>query len=320
MANQTLLKNNVVNQIAFVVRDIEAASEAFAALLGIPKPKWFLTGGPEISQIVFRGQPTASQCKLVFIDTPAVQIELIEPNREPGTMREFLDTVGEGIHHIAFDADHLKDQLHVLSEAGYPVLQTGEFTSSNGRYAYVDTLAECKTLIELLERDEPQPKAAQEPIAESLQPLLGTTKVEQLAFVVKDIEAAADAYCTLLGVEKPLLLPSGPAEVTQIEYLGQPTEGKAKMMFIKTPLIEIELIEPAADSPSTWNQHLEEHGEGIHHISFVVQNMEEKIRLLEEMGYPVIQKGNFWNGKGKYAYMDTTSDYKVIIELLEKFN
>lgn len=319
MVNQALLKNNVVNQIAFVVRDIEAASKAFATLLGIPKPNSFLTGGPEVSQIVFRGVPTASRSKLVFIDTPAVQIELIEPNEEPGTMREFLDTVGEGIHHIAFDTDHMKDQLHVLSEQGYPVLQTGEFTSSNGRYAYVDTLEACKTLIELLERDEPQPKDGQAPASEGLQPLLGTLKVEQLAFVVKDIEAAAEAYCTLLGVEKPSVLPSGSAEVTQIEYLGQPTEGKAKMMFIKTPLIEIELIEPSSDSPSTWNQHLEEHGEGVHHISFVVQNIEEKIKLLEEMGYPVIQKGYFWNGKGKYAYMDTTSDYKVIIELLEKF-
>ena len=47
--------------------------------------------------------------------------------------------------------------------------------------------------------------------------------------------------------------------------------------------------------------------------------MEEKIKLLEDMGYPVIQTGNFYNGKGRYAYMDTTSDFKVIIELLERF-
>jgi len=39
-----LAGNNVINQIAFVVHDIEQASEAFAKLLGLPKPKWFLTG------------------------------------------------------------------------------------------------------------------------------------------------------------------------------------------------------------------------------------------------------------------------------------
>lgn len=319
MAAEGLLKDNVVNQIAFVVQDIEAASEAFAALLGIPKPQWFLTGGPEISKTVFRGQPTASRCKLVFIDTPAVQIELIEPNEEPGTMREFLNTAGEGIHHIAFDTDHMKDQLHILAENGYRVLQTGDFTSSNGRYAYVDTLASCKTLIELLERDEPQAKTAPQPSTDGLAPLLGTTKIEQIAFVVNDLDAAADAYCTLLGVEKPAVIQVVDSKTTQVIFEGQPTEGKSKYMFINTPLIQIELIEPG-DSPSTWKQHLDTKGEGVHHISFVVKNMDEKIKLLEEMGYPVIQTGNFYNGKGRYAYMDTVKDYKVIIELLERFD
>jgi hypothetical protein len=52
----------------------------------------------------------------------------------------------------------------------------------------------------------------------------------------------------------------------------------------------------------------------------VVNDIEEKVRLLEDMvGYPVIQRGNFWNGKGRYAYMNTMSTYKVIIELLERF-
>src|SRR3954462_3820086 len=91
-----LAGNNVINQIAFVVRNIEQASEAFAHLLGIPKPNWFLTGNREISKVTFRGQPCDSRSKLVFMNTPTVQIELIEPDQEPGAMREFLDTVGEG--------------------------------------------------------------------------------------------------------------------------------------------------------------------------------------------------------------------------------
>ncbi len=90
-------------------------------------------------------------------------------------------------------------------------------------------------------------------------------------------------------------------------------------MFIDTPLIQIELIEPG-DSPSTWKHHHERYGEGVHCISFVVKDMEEKMKMLEEMGYPVTQTGNFFNEKGRYAYMDTTSTYKVIIELLERFD
>jgi len=310
-----ILGNNKINQIAFVVHDIEKVSKAFAALLGIKTPQWFLTGTSEISQVVFRGKRTNSRSKLVFINTEGVQIELIEPDKNPGTMREFLDVVGEGIHHIAFDVDSMRKGLEKLEVHDLPVLQTGEFTASNGRYAYVDSFDQYKILMELLERDEPQPITEPESAGE---PLLGTTKVEQIAFVVKDIEKAADAYCTLLGVEKPTIIQSGPSEICQVEFEGKRTEADSKYMFIKTPLIEIELIEPGK-SPSTWKKHLEKHGEGVHHISFVVKNMDEKIETLEKMGYPVIQRGNFYNGKGRYAYMDTISDYKVIIELLEKY-
>jgi hypothetical protein len=51
----------------------------------------------------------------------------------------------------------------------------------------------------------------------------------------------------------------------------------------------------------------------------VVKDIEEKVKLLKELGHPVIQRGNFWNGKGRYAYMDTLATYKVIIELLERY-
>ena len=310
-----LAGNNVINQIAFVVRDIEQASEAFAKLLGIPTPKWFLTGDRDVSKVVFRGKPTDSRSKLVFLNTPTVQIELIEPDLEPGTMREFLDTVGEGIHHIAFDVDSIKERLPVFEGNGFPLLQSGEFTSSNGRYVYVDTLNSHKTLMELLESAETRDTA---PNTDIFTPLLGSNKVEQLAIVVRDLDAAADAYCKLLGVEKPPVIQSGPSELTQVIFEGKPTEADSKYMFINTPLLQLELIEPG-DSPSTWKNHLETYGEGVHHISFVVNDMEEKMKLLEDMGYPVIQRGNFWNGKGRYAYMDTSSTYKVIIELLERF-
>jgi catechol 2,3-dioxygenase-like lactoylglutathione lyase family enzyme len=311
-----LMGNNIVNQIAFVVRNIEETSEAFAKLLGIPTPDWFLTGNRDVSRVIFRGKPTDARSKLVFLNTPTVQIELIEPDEEPSTIREFLDNVGEGIHHIAFDVDSIKGKLPCLEEKGYRLLQSGEFTSSDGRYVYIDTLRDHKTLVELLESTEPRDTS---PSIDTFRPLLGTNKVEQIAIVVKDIEEAAEAYCNLLGVERPSVIQSGPSERTEVVFEGKSTEGKSKYMFINTPLIQIELIEPG-DSPSTWKKHLETYGEGVHHISFVVKNIDEKIKLLKDMGYPVIQAGNFWNGKGRYAYMDTTSTFKVIIELLERFD
>lgn len=56
--SEALLGTSELNQICFVVRDIEKAAEAFATLLGMEKPNWFLTGTREVSRIVFNGTLT----------------------------------------------------------------------------------------------------------------------------------------------------------------------------------------------------------------------------------------------------------------------
>ncbi|MEA3575542.1 MULTISPECIES: VOC family protein [Peribacillus] len=105
------IRHREINQLAFVVKNIESANEAFTKLLGIKKAESFLTGDSYVSKVVFKGKPTDSQSKLAFLNTPTVQFELIEPDKNPGIMREFLDTVGDRIHHIAFDADSIQKKL-----------------------------------------------------------------------------------------------------------------------------------------------------------------------------------------------------------------
>lgn len=78
---ESLLGNRNINQLAFVVKDIEAANIAFTRLLGIKKSEPFLTGDSSVSNVTFRGVPTESQSKLAFLNTPTVQFELIEPDK-----------------------------------------------------------------------------------------------------------------------------------------------------------------------------------------------------------------------------------------------
>jgi Glyoxalase/Bleomycin resistance protein/Dioxygenase superfamily len=76
----------------------------------------------------------------------------------------------------------------------------------------------------------------------------------------------------------------------------------------------LELIEPD-ENPSTWRESLDKNGEGPHHIAFVVEGMKEKIDALEGRKMSLLQKGEYTGGR--YAYVDTLKDLKVIIELLE---
>lgn len=147
-----IIGTQVVVQIGIVVRDIETVSQAYANFLGVEKPTWFLTDPVNQSQTEFRGESTSARAKLAFFNCGQLQIELIEPDEQPSTWREFLDEHGEGVHHIAFGIEGMKEKIRVTDNYGFSLIQKGEYRG--GRYAYMDSFKELKVLIELLENDK----------------------------------------------------------------------------------------------------------------------------------------------------------------------
>ncbi len=147
-----LLGNNVVTQIGILVNDIDKVSQAYADFFGVPKPEPILTGTLEETQATFNGQPCEARAKLAFFNMGSLQIELIEPDQEPSTWRNYLNEHGEGPHHIAFVIEGMQEKITLLESKGFPLQQKGEYTG--GRYAYIDTIAELKVLVELLENDK----------------------------------------------------------------------------------------------------------------------------------------------------------------------
>ncbi|GAA0843412.1 VOC family protein [Bifidobacterium pullorum subsp. gallinarum] len=149
---QSMLGTKVITQIGIIVKDIEKVGASYAKFFGIQPPTWFWTDTREVAQTEYNGGPSEARSKLAFIDCGQLQVELIEPDEQPSTWREFLDTHGEGVHHIAFVIEGMKEKLEILNGSGMPLIQKGEYTG--GRYAYVDTFSELKVLIELLENDK----------------------------------------------------------------------------------------------------------------------------------------------------------------------
>lgn len=113
------------------------------------KPQWFWTAGYDEAHTEFHGQPSQARAKLAFFDMGSVQLELIEPDENPSTWREFLDKYGEGVHHIAFVIKDMEGKVKKLERNGMHLLQRGDY--KGGRYSYIDTLEQLKVLIELLE-------------------------------------------------------------------------------------------------------------------------------------------------------------------------
>ena len=147
-----ILGTKIVTQIGFVVNDIEKTSQAFADFLGVEKPQWSLTDTIDKSHGEFNGQPCPARAKLAFFHVgETLDIELIEPDETPSVWRNVLNEKGEGVHHIAFVVNGMKEKILALEGNGMKLLQRGEYTG--GRYAYIDCVDQLKTIVELLEND-----------------------------------------------------------------------------------------------------------------------------------------------------------------------
>lgn len=144
------------------------------------------------------------------------------------------------------------------------------------------------------------------------------TRLVQIGFLVKDIEKTKKQFARFFDVPEPETVNSGEYEIVKTEYRGEPApKAKCYMTFFYFGDLQMELIQPN-EEPSIWREHLEQFGEGIHHISFAVKGMKKTIQACEDWGMKLLQKGEYRNANGRYAFMDALDDLKVVVELLEK--
>ena len=143
-------------------------------------------------------------------------------------------------------------------------------------------------------------------------------RIIQLGIMVKDIEKAAKEWGDLLGVEATISTTCG-YDVTKAMYRGEPCNGVMKQAAFNFENIQIELVSPVGDDPTVWKEGLDEMGEGLHHIAFLVDDIKQSIEDMESEGNGLMQYGQ-WPAEpknGQYAYMDTREKLKTIVEIME---
>ena len=145
---------------------------------------------------------------------------------------------------------------------------------------------------------------------------IGSNVVCQVGLIVRDIERSIEAYSRVFGVPKPGFIVTDGQEIAHTRYRGEPTDAQAKLAFFDMGQVTLELIEPIG-GPSTWQEFLDERGEGVHHIAFFVEDTDQVVASLAQNDIAVIQRGDY--AGGRYTYVDSVSDLGVILELLENF-
>jgi methylmalonyl-CoA/ethylmalonyl-CoA epimerase len=140
----------------------------------------------------------------------------------------------------------------------------------------------------------------------------GLKTVVQVAIVCRDIDATSKRWAAVLGVRPPRITTTKPGSDIKEVFHGRPTNGQAKLAFIKAGQVELEFAEPVGEGTS-WKEFLDQHGEGVHHMAFQITNLDKTVKAL---GFPVLHSGRYDDNDGSYTYVDSGNALGVILELL----
>jgi methylmalonyl-CoA/ethylmalonyl-CoA epimerase len=129
-------------------------------------------------------------------------------------------------------------------------------------------------------------------------------KIDHLGIAVDSIDKGKNLYSEILG----------------LEFEGTETveEQKVTTAFFPVGESEVELLEAtASDSPVA--KYIEKKGEGVHHVAFRVENIEEALLELKEKGVRLIdEQPRKGAGGAKIAFLHPKSTGGVLVELCEK--
>ena len=128
-------------------------------------------------------------------------------------------------------------------------------------------------------------------------------RVDHIGIAVNDVREAAKLYTEALGLE--------------LEDIEVVTQHNVRVAIIPIGENRIELLEPTSpDSPIS--KFLNRRGEGLHHLSLQVDDIEKALDELKKKGVPLIdQQPGIGAHQTRVAFLDPKAT-KILLELTEK--
>ena len=129
-------------------------------------------------------------------------------------------------------------------------------------------------------------------------------KIDHIGLAVKDLKEAMSIYRNILGLEFKN------TEVIEEQKIIHAT-------FLAGS-VKIELVQPTHPD-STVGKFIEKRGEGMHHIAYRIENIDESLRELNAKGVKLIdEKARIGADGAKIAFIHPKDMKGVLIELVER--
>ncbi len=131
------MKEGDIIQIAHVVRDIDRAMKAYWDHFGVGPWDVYTFGPPAMRESMVRGKPSSHAYLLALAWRGGAQFELMQPLSGRSIYDEFLETKGEGLHHVKLYFPDCAAALTRFRQRGITVIQSGKYGTDE--FYYLDT-------------------------------------------------------------------------------------------------------------------------------------------------------------------------------------
>lgn len=128
-------------------------------------------------------------------------------------------------------------------------------------------------------------------------------RIDHVAIIVKNLDESLALFGKLYNLK-----------ATRIEKIA---DQGVRSALVPVGDGEIELIEPI-DPSSGVAKFLEKRGEGLHHISLEVDDVDQELKAMEKRGAELIDKKGRPGMAGKIAFLHPRSTRGVLVELSQK--
>jgi methylmalonyl-CoA/ethylmalonyl-CoA epimerase len=131
-----------------------------------------------------------------------------------------------------------------------------------------------------------------------------TLKVDHIGIAVENLDETLKFYRDALGLE--------------LEGIEVVEDQKVKTAFLPVGDTEVELLEATSDE-SPIAKFIAKNKEGLHHLAFRVDNIEEAIEQMKAKGMRMIdEEPRYGAGGAKIAFVHPKSSHRVLVELSER--
>ena len=120
-------------QVCIVVEDIEKALDRWTAIFNIERPEIRITEPSRSPDLTYRGEIAEYGMKMAVMQADGFVIELVEPDENSSTFREFLTKHGSGVHHLGFEVGDRRDAIisELEDKEGFAMRTIGFYPGSS---------------------------------------------------------------------------------------------------------------------------------------------------------------------------------------------